>query len=142
MSKHFKQPISTKRYQITRFTKCLSRIFEMFVFWPPKTKIWIFLKEIPTKLFFEVIPKIGMHVTKLCPYSRCTIETRFLELLGLVQQNKWHFWNPEPKLNKIGMFLKCNLDFQNSPFLTWNWHNLRSNVKMSVTIEFYVWNGP
>ena len=29
-----------------------------------------------------------------------------------------HFWNPETKLNKIGMFLKENFDFQNLTFLT------------------------
>ena len=32
--------------------------------------------------------------------------------------------------------------FQNVTFLTWTWPDLRSNVKLSVIIEFYVPNGP
>ena len=63
----------------------------------------------------------------------------FLEFLSIARQNKWHFWNPETKLDEISMFRKEN-DFQNLTFLIWTLPDLGSNVKMSVTIEFYLPN--
>ena len=39
-------------------------------------------------------------------------ETQFLAFL-LVPKNKRRLWNPDTKLNNIGMFLQENLDFGN-----------------------------
>ena len=39
-------------------------------------------------------------------------ETHFLAFL-LVPKNKRRLWNPDTKLNNIGMFLQENLDFGN-----------------------------
>ena len=41
-------------------------------------------------------------------------ETHFLDFLSVIRQNKWHFWNPETKQDKIGMSLKD--DFQDLAF--------------------------
>ena len=38
-------------------------------------------------------------------------ETRFLSLLIVVHQNKGHFWSPEAKPDKIGMFYVRIFDF-------------------------------
>ena len=69
-------------------------------------------------------------------------ETLFLEFLVVVWQNKWHFWNRETQLDKIGIFWKKILILKIWPHLTWTWPDLRPNVKMGVTIEFYVPNDP
>ena len=37
-------------------------------------------------------------------------ETLFLAFLIVGRQNKWHLWNAETELNKIGMFLKENFE--------------------------------
>ena len=47
-----------------------------------------------------------------------SFKTRFFEFIIDIRQNKLHFWNHETKLNKIGMFVKENFDFQNLTFLT------------------------
>ena len=52
------------------------------------------------------------------------------------------FLNPEMKLDKIDMWSKEKFDFQNLTFLTRTWPDLRSNVKMGATIEFYIPNDP
>ena len=108
--------------------------------------------------------KNGMYTIELCAINSCTkfqanififgyamgngqvrvmtwpYENRLLEFLsydktsdifGILRQN----WTRQ-------MFLKENFDFQNVTFFTWTWPDLRTNVKMSVTIEFYVPNGP
>ena len=69
-------------------------------------------------------------------------ETRVWEFLSVVRQNKLHFGDAEAKLDKIGMFLRENLDFQILTFMTRTWTDLGSNVKMSVTIELYVPKDP
>ena len=40
-------------------------------------------------------------------------EMPFLAFLIAVRKNKSHFWNPETKLNKIGIFLEEIFDFEN-----------------------------
>ena len=37
----------------------------------------------------------------------------FLAFLTVVRKNEYHFWNPETKLEKIGMLLEENFDFEN-----------------------------
>ena len=95
----------------------------------------------PKILNFIDIQKHRIRIIELCVTKRCTqfqanififccalaqkpidsndviFETGFLEFLKVVRQNKCHFRNPETKLNKIGMFLKENFDFQNLTFL-------------------------
>ena len=44
----------------------------------------------------------------------------FFKFLTVLWQNKWHFWNPETKQGKIGMFLTANSDFQNLTFFDLN----------------------
>ena len=34
-----------------------------------------------------------------------TFETQFLEFLSDIRQTKWHFWNPETKVDKIGRYV-------------------------------------
>ena len=64
-----------------------------------------------------------------------TFETLFWYFYG--RASKWMvaFWNPETKLDKIGMFKK-KYCFISTIWLFWP--DSESNVKMSVTIEFYV----
>ena len=61
-------------------------------------------------------------------------------------QNKGHFWNPEAKLDKKGMLQNENLMFgELTSFdlaLTWSWPQVESDVKMNVSIEFFVQNDP
>ena len=45
----------------------------------------------------------------------------FLEFLIVVRKNKSHFWNPETKLDKTGMFLEEILDFENLTFFNQAW---------------------
>ena len=49
------------------------------------------------------------------------------------------FWD---KTGQDGYVLKRTFEFSKCDLFTWTWPDLRSNVKMSVTIEFYVWNDP
>ena len=52
------------------------------------------------------------------------------------------FWNPATKLDKICMLLKENFELRNLTFFTRTWPGLGSDMKMSVTIKFYVPNDP
>ena len=46
---------------------------------------------------------------------------QFLAFLIAVRKNKWHFWNPETKLDKIDLFLEENFDFENLTFFDLIW---------------------
>ena len=51
-------------------------------------------------------------------------ERQFLAFLVVVLHNKWHFWNPETKLDKIGMFSNKIFSLKNWPF----WPDLDLNL--------------
>ena len=61
--------------------------------------------------------------------------------MGVVEQNKWHFWNPEMKLHQMtGIEFKI-LNFEHFEFLTpfFRFFTILrgSNLKMLATIVFY-----
>ena len=76
--------------------------------------------------------------TELLIFLKCD----FLAILAAVHQNICHFWNTEAKLDKIGMLENETFMFGDLALfgmtLTWPWPQLESDVKMSVSIEFYV----
>ena len=106
------QTTNTKRCQITRSTKWLSRVFEIFDFCSPKIKISIFQINAPKIKNFTNIQKPGIYVIELSVTNMCAkfqpntfifgcamaqnrvmvlrslFETRFLEFLIVVRQNK------------------------------------------------------
>ena len=78
---------------------------------------------------------------KPCKGNDFFFKLDFWEVLSVYDKTNEIFWKTETQLDKVGMFLK-HFDFQNLTFLTWTWPVLRSNVKMSVAIEFYAQNDP
>ena len=64
----------------------------------------------------------------------------FGPFIDIVHKNKLHRWISEIKLNQKSTFYFQNFDFENGPFLTFFDLTLRSNLKMTATIGFYVSN--
>ena len=132
--------------------------------WYPKIKISIFQ-------IINAMHIIELSVTNMCTKLQASISIFAVQLFKTrVMVTTSRFWNSilglsnchttkqmtffeSTKLDKIVIFLKQNFVFKVWPFLTWTWTErqegrlycileLRSNVKMSVTIEFYVSNDP
>ena len=55
-------------------------------------------------------PGKGVYVT--------FFKIHFLAFQIVVRKNKCHFWNPKTELDKMGMFLDNNFDYENLTFLT------------------------
>ena len=69
------------------------------------------------------------------------INSIFGPFIDIVHKNKLHRWIPEMKLNQKGVFYFHNFEFLKSTFLTFLTFfdlTLRSNLKITATIRFYV----
>ena len=62
----------------------------------------------------------------------------FGPFIDIVHKNKLHRWISEMKLNQQSAFYFKILNFENWPFLTFFDLTLRSNLKITAIIGFYV----
>ena len=142
-----------KRCRIDRATKLLSRIFEIFEFWPPKIKkafFWIYSPKNPKSfLSFE---KTGIYVivpTVFYLHTKFQIDTSFFGQViakKLFKNDDVKFSNSifgnsrtrrakrrppldsRDELHRIDTHFMQNINFEIWPNLTWPWPDLHKNV--------------
>ena len=131
--------------------------FQIVLFWPTKNRIQFFFpKEMSTKYFSRYlrteyivlnyiqttsVPNFKQIYSCLAvqwPKNQVNVTTslfepQFLAFLIVACPNKWHFWNPQTKLDNIGIFWKDFLRSEIWPFFTWTWPDIGSVKWVSQT---------
>ena len=132
--------IKNKNFKFSKITTYKIKIFQI-------QKTEYIVKNYISTPSVQTFNLISLFLAVQWPKTRVKVMTSlfwisFYVFLIVALQNKQQFWNPETELEKIGMFWKEFFELLNLTLLTWTWPDFWSDMKMSVTIKFYVPDGP